>query len=117
MEQVNILYSVILGGTATTVLTELLKLPFVAVPAQKYPRTTAAILSALSAVVAFLIQGIAFTGNATQLAVTGVGAFLVSAFTYNQALRGLNTNTENQHQNLNASQESGGSAVFPGTKN
>jgi len=89
----SIVYTILIGGTATSALTELLKLPFIPVAAQKYPRTTAAILSIISAVVSMLLQGISFdASNLPTLAVNAGGAFLISALTYNQALRGLSTN-------------------------
>ena len=94
MNQANIIYSIILGGTASSALTELLKLPFIPVAAQRFPRITALVLSIISAVVAFLVQNVPITGNIQQLTFTAVGAFLVSAITYNQALKGLSTNTQ-----------------------
>ncbi len=94
MDIVNVVYSIIIGGTASSALTELLKLPFIPIAATKYPRITAAILSTLSAVVSFLLQGANFGTDLPQLLTTATGAFLVSAMTYNQALRGLATNTD-----------------------
>lgn len=91
MQDANVIYSIILGGTASSALTEMLKLPFIPIAAQKYPRITAAILSVLSALVAFWVQHVPLTGNVGELAATAAGAFLVSAITYKQALQGLQT--------------------------
>lgn len=91
MDQANVIYSIIIGGGASSALTEFLKLPFIPIAAQKYPRITAGVLSVLSAVVALLVQGISITGNTTQLVSVAIGAFVVSAITYQQALKGLVT--------------------------
>lgn len=95
MSTVNLIYTVLLGGTASSFLTELFKLPSIPIAAKKYPRATAGILSFLSALVSFLVQGATFTtSNLAELAATAGGVFLVAVFTYTQALRGLKTNTE-----------------------
>lgn len=96
MNLASTIYSIIIGGTASSALTELLKLPIVPIAAERYPRVTASVLSFLSAVLAFLIQGTGIVHNFAQLIATASGAFLLSAVTYNQALRGLKSNQYNQ---------------------
>lgn len=94
MQQVvNFFYSILIGGTATSVLTELLKLPVVPIAAQKFPRATAAILSFLSSAVAVVIQGTMSIQHWAQLIATAAGTFLVAVLTFRAALKGLSSNT------------------------
>ena len=80
--------NILVGGYATTYLTEFLKLPFVKVPAEKYPRTTATVLSFLTAAAAVLTQGLAFGNSPITIAGVGVGIFIIATSIYNQALKG-----------------------------
>lgn len=90
---INYIYSVIIGGTASSLVTELAKLPVVPVAAKKFPRTTAAVLSFLSAVVALLVQGTLTIQHWSQLIATATGAFIISVMTFKSALKGLSTNS------------------------
>lgn len=81
----QLITSIIVGGTATTYVTEFLKLSFVAIPAQKYPRSTAGVISLLSGVVSLIVSGASFDyKNVPIFAATWGGAFVIAAFTYNQ---------------------------------
>lgn len=91
---VNFFYSIVIGGTATGVLTELFKLPIVPIAAKKYPRTTATVLSALSSVVAVLIQGSISIEHWATLLATAAGTFLIAVLTFKTALKGLQTNVD-----------------------
>lgn len=93
---VNFFYSIVIGGTATSVLTELFKLPVVPVAAKKYPRATASVLSFLSAVVAVLIQGSISIEHWATLLATAAGTFLIAVLTFKSALKGLATNVPDE---------------------
>jgi hypothetical protein len=95
MNLLNVLTSIILGGTATSYVTEFLKLSFIKLPAEKYPRSTAAVFSVISAVIALLVNGVNFSW--TSVAATlpiAVSTFVISTFVYNQALSGLKSNSK-----------------------
>lgn len=89
---VNFFYSIVIGGTATGVLTELFKFPIVPIAAKKYPRTTATVLSFLSSVIAVLIQGSISIEHWATLLATAAGTFLIAVLTFKTALKGLSTN-------------------------
>jgi len=86
--------TILTGGYATAYLTEFLKLSFIKVPARKYPRITATIISLLTAVVAVTAQGLTFGSNWLAMAGLGVGIFIISSAIYGSALKGLKTNVK-----------------------
>lgn len=87
--------TIITSGTATTYLTELLKLPQIKIPAEKYPRITAAVLSVITAVITMLIAGISIIHGQPVVYTVGeiAGAFFLSSSLYRSAVKGLPTNT------------------------
>lgn len=89
---VNFFYSIVVGGTTTSVLTELFKLPIVPIAAKKYPRLTASVLSFLSALIAVLLQGTLNIQHWVQVVGTAAGTFLIAVMTFKTALKGLQTN-------------------------
>lgn len=86
--------TVLTSGAATTYLTEFLKLSFIKIPAEKYPRATAGVLSVLTSVVALLIQGVTFDASPITIIGIGAGTFLLSGTLYNVAVKGLPTNKQ-----------------------
>ncbi len=95
MNTVMLIQSLIVGGTATALATELLKSPYIPVPAQKYPRVTALIVSIIASVVAVMQSGF----NATTLhswtdgLALVCGTLIVSSVTYNQLIKGADPKT------------------------
>lgn len=78
-----------LSGVGVTVATQLLKAKFIPVPAQKYPRVTAALASVVATFVAIYASGLHFIlVGAWQWFAFGVGSFVVSAITYNHIVKG-----------------------------
>lgn len=87
----EIFVSILAGGVATTLAVQLLKsklIPFV--PAEKYPRITAAVVSAVASVAALVQSGVswAFVTSTPQVIVAVVGGtLLVAASVYNNVLK------------------------------
>ena len=81
------------SGFLTSGLTEALKLKQVFVPAEKYPRLTAGVISVLVTVVAMWLTpaDLAFH-SAWAYIPFAVGVFIVSAATYKRIFKGLPTN-------------------------
>lgn len=85
----TLLNTVLIGGVATAVVTELLKHPAVAFPAQKFPRLTALVLSVVASVIAVWQTGFDYTqvtGWAGWIVMV-LGIFLISAATYRAVLK------------------------------
>lgn len=89
MDLVTLIQSVLVGGSATTVATEVLKSPFIAfIKAESYPRTTAVILSVLASVLIILQQNIAFaTLSVVNWISLAVGTLLVAVATYHGVVK------------------------------
>jgi hypothetical protein len=87
---IQIIGSVILSGGASAYSTEILKSPYIKMPAERYPRITAFVLSIVTSAMALAANGVDF---ATVLdspglwASTAFATFLVAVLTYNQAIR------------------------------
>ena len=77
-----------LSGAATTIATQILKLKVIPVPAEKYPRTSAAIVSSLASLVAVFTTNVDLVINSfIGWVAFALGAYLLSAMTYNNILR------------------------------
>jgi hypothetical protein len=90
MSTLTLIQSILVGGTATALGTQLLKNNLIPVPAQKYPRITAFIVSLIASVVAVMQSG--FSASTVHdwtdwLAVVS-GTLLISSVTYNHLLKG-----------------------------
>lgn len=84
MDIIELVKSIILGGGATVIATQILKQNWVPVPFEKYPRLTAAIVSLISAGVAvYQTDGTIFnqTGVVNWLSI-GVGVMVVAVVVY-----------------------------------
>ena len=92
----QVILTILTGGYATSYLTEFLKLSFIKIPAERYPRITATVVSLITAVVAVLAQGLTFGNDLFAMAGVGVGIFIISSAIYNSALKGLKTNTKTE---------------------
>lgn len=91
MDTSSLAQATVLGGLATTLATEILKSQYIPVPATKYPRTVAAVVSLLAAgyvVYQYNVHNIAGMTWPNWLALAGL-MFLVSVTTYNHVLKGL----------------------------
>lgn len=90
MTTVQFIQSVLVSGLATTLATEALKSPLIPVPATKYPRITAAVVSLGASVVALLQSGFDFNSMATDwpsLVALFTGVLLIASVTYNQVIK------------------------------
>ena len=77
-----------LSGAATTIATQILKLKVIPVPAEKYPRMSAAIVSALASLVAVFSTNVDLVINSfIGWLAFAAGAYLLSAITYNQIVK------------------------------
>lgn len=87
--------TILVSGTATTYLTELLKFPAIKIPAERYPRITAAVLSVITSIIALLVSGISIAHGQPVIYTAGiiVGAFYLASSLYRSAVKGLPTNT------------------------
>jgi hypothetical protein len=75
---------ILLGGGATLVGTQILKSKYIPIQFEKYPRTTAAVVSLIAAVVTIYQAHIAINLNSmANLAAAFVGILLVAISTYN----------------------------------
>lgn len=87
----EVFVSILAGGVATTLAVQLLKsklIPFV--PAEKYPRITAAVVSVVASVAALVQSGVswAFVTSTPQVIVAVVGGtLLVAASVYNNVIK------------------------------
>ena len=82
--------AVVLSATAVTLVTEILKSRFIPLPAQKYPRMTALVLSlGTSLYTVWQYNGSHFTTvGYTGWLTLGVLTLLVSSMTYNHIISG-----------------------------
>jgi len=89
MTTVEIIQSVLLGGTATTLATQILKSPFIPVPATKHPRITAAVVSVIASAIVVSQAGVDVSNLGDVASVTAIfaGVLLVASTTYNQLIR------------------------------
>jgi hypothetical protein len=82
------------NGFVASALTEVSKLKQVFIPAQNYPRTTAAVISVLGTLVAMWVSSANLAFNSAWAWVAfAIGSFLVSASSYLRIFKGLSTNT------------------------
>lgn len=87
---VQLIISIIVGGGASTYITQLLKQPFIKIPAEKHPVPTAAVISLIGGVLVLLASGVSFdVKNLPAFAASWLGALLIAVFTYNQTRKGL----------------------------
>lgn len=76
--------SILLGGGATLVATQILKSKYIPIGFEKYPRTTAAVISLIASVVIEYQAGVILDfHNLPNLAAIFVGTLLVAISTYN----------------------------------
>lgn len=89
MSTVEILQSVLVGGAATSIATQILKSSFVPVPATDHPRITAAVVSLVASVVAVASAGINYASFADLTSVVAIfaGVLLVASNVYTQLLK------------------------------
>lgn len=89
METITLFQSILVGGVATTLATQILKSPIVTfIKAEKYPRLTALVVSVIAAVATIANQGLSLKSLAViDVATVVVGTLLVAAATYNHLLR------------------------------
>lgn len=84
---IKLLPTVILSGVGVSVVTELLKLEAIPVPAQKFPRTTAFILSIVSAIISLISAGLTIAHDIFGLIAQVVFTLLISMVFYNTILK------------------------------
>lgn len=85
---VTLFTALIISGAGVTLATEILKMNFIPIPAERYPQVTAAIASVIAAVI------VAFT-SALTLPIAGglewagfaLGVYLLAAMIYNHIVR------------------------------
>lgn len=87
---VAVFAAVILSGVAVTIATELSKLKFLSlIPAEKYPRLTAAVYSVIAAIVCLYNNAVNFVVDSwIGWLVIVIGTLLVAAITFNQIVKG-----------------------------
>lgn len=81
--------ALLLSGVATTVATEIMKLNFIPIPAQRYPRAVAAIVAVIATLIAVITTNadLVLEGPLGWLAMA-VGTLLLSSVTYNNLVKG-----------------------------
>lgn len=88
MDAQALLTSVLAGGGATVVATEILKSKYVPVAFEKYPRATAVVVSLVSAVIAEYQAGVNIDlHNVAQLAAVFVGTVFVAVSVYDHLVK------------------------------
>lgn len=89
MNTVEILQSVLVGGAATSIATQILKSSYVPVPATEHPRITAAVVALVASVIAVASAGVNYDRFADWTSVVAVfaGVLLVATNTYNQLIK------------------------------
>lgn len=90
MDVNTLIITILSGGLATTIATQILKSSAIAVEFQKYPRLTAGVISVIATLVAFQSQHFDFTTvlHSPGLAATIAGGiWLISASTYNHIIK------------------------------
>lgn len=86
---VNISGLVLAGGLITSLFTELLKFDVIKVPAQKYPKTTAAVISLLlSAIAVFALNVLVFDTLASWFILAGA-SLLTAIKSYDWVLKDI----------------------------
>lgn len=85
--------AMIVSGVVVAFATELMKLKWIPLPVQKYPRVSAAIASGIAALVSLYNSSVNFVIDSWVgwLALT-FGVLLVSVITYNQLIKGSAAN-------------------------
>lgn len=84
---IKLLPTVVLGGVGVSVITELLKNEAIPIPAQKYPRMTAFILSVISSVISLISAGLTIANDLFGLIVQIIFTLLISMAFYNTILK------------------------------
>ncbi len=89
MSTVEILQSVLVGGAATSIATQILKSSYVPVPATDHPRITAAVVALVASVIAVASAGVNYASFADLTSVVAIfaGVLLVATNTYNQLIK------------------------------
>ena len=78
------------GGVVASVVTELLKQPFVPIAFEKFPRITAYVLSVIASILVLVNQGYTLevvTENWVTTASAGAIAFLISVVAYEKVVK------------------------------
>lgn len=91
MSTLSLIQSILVGGTATALATQFLKSNLVpVVPAQKYPRVTAFIVSLIASGVVVMQSGFSVSAvhDWTDWLAVISGTVLISSVTYNHILKG-----------------------------
>lgn len=87
--------SVLASGVVTTALTQVLKLEFIKIPAQRYPVHTAAVLSLLvSAGAVFYLQVVPLVNTLSYIVFSGV-TLLVATQSYNVVKKAIEDYRQN----------------------
>ena len=81
--------AVLASGVLTSVLTEVLKLPFIIIPASKYPKTTAGVLAVIISGGAILALDALTFSTWVDWAVLAVASLLVAVKSYDWILKGV----------------------------
>lgn len=78
-----------MSGVATTVATQILKMKIIPIPAEKYPRATAAIVASLATIVAIYMSDLNLVLNSLwEYLAFAMGTFLIGVNTYNAVVKG-----------------------------
>lgn len=85
--------AILLSGSAVVAATEIMKLKIIPIPAQKYPRLTAAVASFIAAGIALYNSSVNFVVDspAGYLALA-IGTYIVAAVAYNNIVAGSAAN-------------------------
>lgn len=88
--------AIVLSGAATTAATEIMKLRAIFIPAGRYPRITAAVVSVIASLVAFYTTSLNVVFNTFWAWLfMAVGTLIMSAITYNHLVNGADIPTQN----------------------
>lgn len=91
MDSLSLLTSILVGGGATMVATQILKSKYIPIPAERYPQATAVTVSLISSIIAEYQAGISVDiHNISGLATVFVGTLWIAISVYNH----LNTSNK-----------------------
>lgn len=86
---VSFFMAMLLSGVVVALATEVLKLKWIPLPVQKYPRISAVVASLLASVICLYNSSVNFVINSwVGWLALAVGTLIVSAITYNQLIKG-----------------------------
>lgn len=99
---INLFGAVVVSGATTAIATEILKLKAIPLPAQRYPRLTAGIVSVIASLVAVYLTTVnILIDSLFGLVAFIVGTLIVSAITYNNLIKGAPVQTQVDAGNAN----------------